>query len=146
MSCASLYTPQLRSRGFRMTSQRMAILHVLHHAGTHLSPGEIYRQAQRELPDLTEPTVYRTLDFLAENGLVRPSPSGSRHVRYQIAREDHHHVVCRICGSEIEIEHRILASLYRTLESTSGYVRIDSHITFIGVCPKCQGKSLSEME
>jgi len=116
----------------------MAILHVLHHAGTHLSPSEIYQQARRELPGLTEPTVYRTLDFLAENGLVRPSQSGSRHTRYQIAKGDHHHVICRVCGSEIEVEHQLLESLYRQLESASGYVRIDSHITFFGVCPQCQ--------
>jgi len=120
----------------------MAILHVLHHAGTHLSPSEIYQQARRELPGLTEPTVYRTLDFLAENGLVRSSQSGSRHVRYQIAKDDHHHVICRVCGGEIEVEHQLLESLYRQLESASGYVRIDSHITFFGVCPQCQKTNL----
>src|SRR5215216_3404081 len=137
MSCASEYAPQLRARGYRMTPQRMAILHVLHHAGTHLSPGEIYKQARRDLPTLTEATVYRTLDFLAKNGLVRPSHSGSRHMTYQIAGNDHHHVVCRVCGSEIEVKHRLLEDLVRKLESASGYVRIDSHITFFGVCPDC---------
>ena len=71
MSCASEYTPQLRARGFRMTSQRLAILHVLHHEGRHLSQAEIYKQARRQLAGLTEPTVYRTLEFLAQNGLVR---------------------------------------------------------------------------
>jgi len=138
MSCASEYTPQLRARGFRMTSQRLAILHVLHHEGTHLSPAEIYKQARRQLPGLTEPTVYRTLEFLAQNGLVRPSHSGNGHLTYQIAGEDHHHVVCRVCGSEMEIQHVLLEDLYRKLESTSGYLRIDSHVTFFGVCPKCQ--------
>lgn len=137
MSCASEYAPQLRSRGFRMTSQRMTILHVLRHAGTHLSPAEIYKQARHELPGLTEPTVYRTLEFLAENGLVRPSHSRNGHFTYQIAGEDHHHVICHVCRSEIEVEHALLESLYRKLESTSGYVRIDSHLTFFGICPNC---------
>ncbi|MCI0550372.1 MAG: transcriptional repressor [Anaerolineae bacterium] len=138
MSCSSDYAAELRARGFRMTSQRMAILHVLHHEGTHLSPAEVYKQAKKELPGLTEPTVYRTLEFLAANGLVRPSHSHNGHRTYQIASDDHHHVVCRICGSEIEVEHHLLESLYRKLESTSGYLRIDSHVTFFGVCPKCQ--------
>lgn len=120
-----------------MTPQRMAILHVLHHTGTHLSPSEIYKQARQDLPSLTEATVYRTLDFLAENGLVRSSHSGSRHLTYQIAGNDHHHIVCRVCGSEIEVEHKLLEDLVRKLESASGYVRIDSHITFFGVCPDC---------
>jgi Fe2+ or Zn2+ uptake regulation protein len=109
-----------------MTPQRLAILHVLCHAGTHLPPTEIYKQARQELPTLTEPTVYRTLEFLAENGLVHPSHSNNGRLTYQIA------------GDEIEVQHQVLETLYQKLESTSGYVRIDSHVTFFGVCPECQ--------
>lgn len=138
MSCTSEYASQLRARGFRMTSQRMAILHALRHAGTHLSPREVYRQAKQELPSLTEPTVYRTLEFLAENGLARPSQTGNGHLEYEIAGNDHHHIVCRICGDELQVEHALLEQLYHKLESTSSYVRIDSHMTFFGVCPGCQ--------
>jgi Fe2+ or Zn2+ uptake regulation protein len=138
MSCASEYTSQLRASGFRMTSQRLAILHTLRHAGTHLSPREVYKQAKQELPTLTEPTVYRTLEFLAENGLARPSQTGNGHLMYEIAGNDHHHIVCRLCGDEIEVEHAVLEHLYRNLESISGYIRIDSHMTFFGVCPSCQ--------
>ena len=138
MSCTSEYAPQLRARGFRMTAQRMAILHALRHAGTHLSPREVYRQAKQELPGLTEPTVYRTLEFLAENGFARPSQTGNGHFVYEIAGNDHHHIVCRICGNEMQVEHTLLEQLYQRLESTSGFVRIDSHMTFFGVCPGCQ--------
>lgn len=138
MSCASEYAPQLRARGYRMTPQRMAILHVLRHEATHLSPAEVYKKARRELPGLTEPTVYRTLEFLADNALVRPSYSSSGHLAYEIAGNEHHHIVCRNCGGEIEVEHTPLESLYRLLETTSGYRSIDSHVTFFGVCPKCQ--------
>jgi Fe2+ or Zn2+ uptake regulation protein len=121
-----------------MTPQRMAILHVLRHEATHLSPAEVYKKARRELPGLTEPTVYRTLEFLADNALVRPSYSSSGHLAYEIAGNEHHHIVCRNCGGEIEVEHTLLESLYRLLETTSGYRSIDSHVTFFGVCPKCQ--------
>lgn len=138
MSCSSDYAPQLRARGFRMTLQRLAILHVLRHAGTHLSPVEIHKRALRELPGLTEPTVYRTLEFLAENGLVRSSHSASGHLTYEIAEREHHHIACRVCGNEIEVEHALLESLYQKLESASGFKRIDSHVTFFGVCPQCQ--------
>ena len=138
MTCASEYAAQLRARGFRMTSQRVAILHTLRHAGTHLSPRQVYKQAKQELPGLTEPTVYRTLEFLAENGLARASQTGNGHLMYEIAGSDHHHIVCRMCGDELEVQHSLLEQLYQKLESTSGYVRIDSHMTFFGVCPSCQ--------
>ena len=141
MSCSSLYATELRARGYRMTPQRMSILHILHHSGKHLSPNEIYRKAIEELPGLTEPTVYRTLEFLAENELVHISHSVSGHLTYQIVGESHDHIVCRSCGSEIEVEHRMLENLYRKLESSTGYVRINSHVTFFGMCPKCQRKN-----
>lgn len=144
MSCGSEYIPRLRERGFRVTSQRMAILHVLHHAGKHMSPRQVFRLASEELPGLTEPTVYRTLELLAENGLVQAAYARGGHSKYQIAGEQHHHLVCRVCGGEMEVDHRMLKRLYRSLESSSGYRRINSHLTFVGVCPKCQKTTNSE--
>lgn len=138
MSCANEYTPQLRARGYRMTSQRLAILHVLQHTNKHLLPVEIYEQARHKLPTLTETTVYRTLEFLAENGLVRPALTSSGHLAYEIARHEHHHLVCRNCGNEMEVEHELLRSMYETIESESGYKLTDSHLTFFGLCPDCR--------
>ena len=138
MTCGTQYTQQLRERGFRMTPQRLAILHVLHHSGEHLSPSEVYERARNDLPGLTEPTVYRTLEFLSQNGLARSAHTGSGHLVYEIAKTDHHHLICRKCGCEVQIEHTMLEALYTELESSSGFRFIDSHVTFFGLCPECQ--------
>lgn len=139
MSCSEEYTPQLRARGYRMTPQRHAILHVLCHSGNHLSPRQVYEGALKELPDLTEPTVYRTLEFLAENGLAHPAYMENGHLGYQIATDqDHHHLVCRTCGDEMEVDHTLIKSMYQKLESASGYKLTDSHVTFFGLCADCQ--------
>lgn len=138
MSCTDEYIPQLRARGYRMTPQRLAILHVLHHTGAHLSPVEVHQQASRKLPSLTETTVYRTLEFLAKNGLARPALTGNGHLVYEIARHEHHHIVCDACGMEIEVEHERIKRMYAALESTSGYRLTGSHLTFFGLCPNCQ--------
>jgi Fe2+ or Zn2+ uptake regulation protein len=138
MTCSADYAPQLRARGYRMTPQRMVILHVIHHSGKHLSPTDIYKEARKELPGITETTVYRTLEFLAQNGLVRSAYMGSGHLVYEIARHAHHHLKCRACGNEVEVEHSLLETLYHQLESASGYQLTDSHVTFFGLCPNCQ--------
>ena len=138
MTCADQYSPQLRARGFRMTPQRMAILHVLHHEGTHLSPTEVFARAKEAIPGLTEATVYRTLEFLAQNGLARPAHMGSGKLVYEIASQDHHHLICRKCSGEIQIDHTPLERVYAELESSSGFRFIDSHVTFFGLCPECQ--------
>ena len=138
MSCADQYTPQLRARGFRMTPQRMAILHVLHHEGTHLSPTEVFARAKEAIPGLTEATVYRTLEFLTQNGLAHPAHIGSGKLVYEIASQDHHHLICRKCGGEVQIDHAPLEKVYVELEANSGFRFIDSHVTFFGLCPNCQ--------
>ena len=138
MTCAVDYAPDLRARGYRMTPQRMAILHVLHHSGEHLSPAEVYEQAHKELNGLTETTVYRTLEFLAENGLARPTHIGNGHLVYEIARHEHDHLICRNCGKALEVEHSLLKNMYQKLESTSGYKLTDSHVTFFGLCSDCR--------
>jgi Fe2+ or Zn2+ uptake regulation protein len=138
MTCGNQYTPQLRARGFRMTPQRLAILHTLHHADGHLSPTEVFERASSDLPGLTEPTVYRTLEFLAENGLACSAHTGGGHLVYEIAKADHHHLICRKCGGEVEIDHALLEPIYSELEAQSGFRFIDNHVTFFGLCPECQ--------
>jgi len=138
MTCGSEYAPGLRARGFRMTPQRMAIMHVLIHSGTHLSPTEIYKKAHRDAPSLTEPTVYRTLEFLAKNGLAISSQVGNGRLVYEIAGRNHHHLICQLCGRNFEVEPEALKPMIRQLEKSSGYRFINSHVTFFGICPKCQ--------
>jgi len=138
MSCGSAYAPQLHSRGYRVTSQRLAILHVLRHSRTHLSPTEVYELARRELPGLTEPTVYRTLEFLSDNRLIQSAQTRGGHLVYQITASQHHHVICRICGRTLEVEHKLLEKMYQGLEAATGYIINDDHATFFGLCPKCQ--------
>jgi Fur family ferric uptake transcriptional regulator len=138
MSCVNEFAPQFRAQGFRMTPQRMAILHVLRHAGGHLTPAQVYEQARADLPGLTEPTVYRTLEFLTENGFVLAARMGNGRTVYELAADNHHHLICRNCGSSMQIAHAPLEDLYHKLESSTGYRLDSSHVTLFGLCPDCQ--------
>ena len=138
MSCASEYAPQLRAQGLRMTSQRMAILHVLRHSGGHLSPMQVYEKSRKDLPGITEPTVYRTLEQLSEKGFVLAAHIGNGKIVYELAEDNHHHLICRNCGRTIEVEHAPLGRLYRQLESSTGFKLDSSHVTLFGLCPDCQ--------
>ena len=142
MTCSMKYAPQLHAQGLRMTPQRLAILHALHHTGGHLSPTQVFEMARKEYPSLTEPTVYRTLDELAEKRFLLAAHVGNGKMVYELAEDhNHHHLICRECHAEIKIEHTRLEKLFNGLESSSGYRLIDSHVTFFGICPKCQKSS-----
>lgn len=132
------YITQLQARGYRMTPQRLAILRILDESACHLTPVEIYQQAQEQLPGITEATVYRTLSFLAEQGLLLAAHVGSGQMVYEIAERAHHHLICRECRETQEIGHDQLEALYEQFLADTGY-QIDSmHVTFFGLCPNCQ--------
>jgi len=140
MTCTMHRTQELRQRGFRMTPQRQAILQLLHDANGHLSPVDIFNQASQSIPGLTEATVYRTLEFLAQNEMIHSALNASGHLVYEIAGHEHHHLVCQNCNISIEIEHAVLQKLYEQLEADSGFQLNTSHMTFFGLCPNCQNK------
>ena len=141
MTCGEQLSAPLRKRGYRLTSQRMTILHILHHDGGHLTPSQVYDRARQTLPGITEPTVYRTLEFLADNHLALAAHVGSGKLVYEIAGRDHHHLICRNCGRSVEMGHGELQRVYRRMEKSTGYGMITSHSTFFGLCPGCQKAS-----
>jgi Fe2+ or Zn2+ uptake regulation protein len=130
---------QLRSLGFRMTPQRLVILQLLQEADCHLTPTEIYRLGADQLPGLTETTVYRTLAFLVDQGLVMASYTGRGQLEYEFAGRLHHHLICKGCHRSREIDHQPLADLYHCLQDATGYQVDSMHVTFFGLCPSCKG-------
>lgn len=138
MSCVSDFIPLFRQKGFRMTSQRMAILHVLRHADGHLSPTQIYKLSRQEAPGLTEPTVYRTLEFLARNGFALAAHTANGRLVYELAGQGHNHLVCRRCGGTLQVPEAQLGRLYRQLEASTGYKLDSNHLTLMGLCSECQ--------
>jgi len=138
LSCIAKHSQTLRERGYRMTPQRLSILQALHEGG-HLSPGQIYERTRTT--GMTETTVYRTLEFLAENGVVHSTQNSGGHLTYELGGHDHHHLVCRACGAQMDLAPESLQAAISQLELQTGY-RIDAgHLTFFGLCPECLSKS-----
>ena len=127
----------LRKEGYRLTPQRLLILQILEEQGGHLSPAEIYEQAVKRMPGLTEATVYRTLDFLALKGLAMVAHIGGGRLVYETTRHNHHHLICRTCGHTIEIEHDLLEAVYAQFNERTGFQIDCCHVTFFGLCPAC---------
>jgi Fur family ferric uptake transcriptional regulator len=125
----------LRARGFRMTPQRLAILQALHEVG-HLSPAQIYQRVRQT--GMTEATVYRTLEFLSENGVVLVADRGNGHLAYELAAATHHHVVCRDCGAQLDVEPELVRDVLERIESRTGFRLNAAHLTFFGLCPHCR--------
>jgi Fe2+ or Zn2+ uptake regulation protein len=102
----------------------------------------VYQAARRRDTTLNPATVYRTLAWLADAGLVGSrhlEPHGDRCEHYEpTRRSEHHHFVCTQCGRAIEFA---APAIERTKhEFARRYdVRIDTaSLTLHGVCRACR--------
>lgn len=89
----------------RKTLQRDVILTVVAEADGPLSPMEILATASERLPGLGLATVYRTVKFGVESGVLRAVELPTGPTRYEPSdREHHHHFECRSCHHVYDIE------------------------------------------
>jgi len=130
----------LRSKGFRMTPQRMMVLEAVEASEDHISAEEIFRQAHAKYPYLNISTVYRTLEMLKEQGLVAESDlGGGRLVYHPVGKAHHHHLVCRKCGSVQDVDEAVFDRLSLEMKRQYGFEAVLEHMAIFGTCKKCKG-------
>ncbi|MFC1921539.1 Fur family transcriptional regulator [Chloroflexota bacterium] len=131
---------KLRKNGYKLTPQRRAVIKIITSAKGHLTPATICEKIHRVHPDIGLVTIYRTLDLLAELGLVCELHTDGKHRSYTtgITQRHHHHLICSGCGTVVDFAGRHLEKLERSLSRESGF-RIDDHLLeFVGLCRTCQ--------
>jgi Fur family transcriptional regulator, peroxide stress response regulator len=85
---------RLEAAGIKPTHQRLVILQELVDANAHLSAEMVYERLRAQNPSLSLGTVYRTLDILADSGLIRRVSTDHGLKRFDANLSDHHHLVC----------------------------------------------------
>lgn len=130
----------LRRAEYRLTQPRLAVLQVLEENDEGLSPEEVHQRAKGIYASLGLVTVYRTLDLLAELGLVRRVHSERGCHSYASAGIDRHYLVCQGCRRVIEFPCEGLDGLIESVRQQTGYTITDHLLELSGLCPDCQKK------
>jgi len=129
----------LRKQGYRLTPQRLMVLEVVKRSGKHVTAEDVHAAVVPQHPYINIATIYRTLQWLQEVGLVAPLASGTGPLRYEYVRgETHHHLVCQDCGYEEEIGDDILAALKSQLQARYAFSAQLHHLAIPGRCAACQ--------
>ncbi|WP_406362241.1 Fur family transcriptional regulator [Streptomyces sp. NBC_00715] len=127
----------LRDRGLRVTSNRLQTLELLSRSGAHLSSAEVHNALRRMGERVDPATVYRSLEALAEVGLVH-AIEGPGPKRYGEGSEPHHHAVCHECGTMKDIPLEGLAGVARHIEELTGLrPDVGGAMLFHGLCGIC---------
>ncbi len=133
---------RLHEKEYKLTPQRRVVMKAfLNHSEDHLSADEVYNLVKQDHPEIGLATIYRTLDLLAEIGILQKLDFGDGRGRYELTggREEHHHhhLICLSCGKVIGVEDDLLESLEALISRKTGFRIIDHDVKFYGHCRDC---------
>ena len=133
----------LRSEGFKVTPQRIAIYQALTGHHNHPTAELIYQSLRAEHPSMSLATVYKTVEILRQIGLVQFLNAGEDSFRYDARVDAHSHVQCTECKrvDDIEIEE---TSLLKNIDASTEYKLTKHQFYFYGICPGCQQTQLNK--
>jgi Fe2+ or Zn2+ uptake regulation protein len=127
----------LRARGQRVTAQRLAIRHALARLDRHASAEEVHAEVATRLSGVSMPTVYATLDLLAELGIARKVHPGEGPVLYDPRIDEHHHLACRRCGRVEDVEGAVVATEALDNARRAGFAPAQVDVVIGGLCRDC---------
>ncbi|HRL14082.1 MAG TPA: Fur family transcriptional regulator [Aggregatilineales bacterium] len=133
------YQEIIRAAGHRVTPQRELILDAVCESGGHTTLGQIFARVRQSDPSIDRSTLYRTLKLFVELGLVVSADTGGGETLYEIAGlRRHHHLVCRVCGQEQEIDHAVVARMFEQVFQQYAFTADTDHLVLFGICAHCR--------
>ena len=131
----------LRGAALRVTRPRLAVLNAVH-AHPHADTDSIIRAARRDLPEVSHQAVYDVLRALTDAGLVRRIQPAASVARYEArVGDNHHHVVCRSCGTIADVDCAIGTAPCLTMSDDHGFSVDEAEVIYWGRCPDCTATS-----
>ncbi len=88
---------KLSERGIKITPQRIAILEAVYKSNNHPSAEDIIEYIKDSNPNIAKGTVYKVLETLVLNDLIRKVKTDKDIMRYDGIVENHHHLYCSKC-------------------------------------------------
>jgi Fur family transcriptional regulator, peroxide stress response regulator len=134
---------EIQGGGRALTPQREVVLRVVRESAEHLTAAEIYAAARRLRPSLSYATVYNSLRYLKEAGLLREITFGNGASRYDRETERHDHALCTRCGKLLDFDLAETTQLLQLAARRSRFRPESIHLTLLGICPDCDAPKQS---
>ena len=144
----AIFEAFLNSHGFRMTRPRQAIFQVVFALHTHIDADKLTAYLEVKGLKVSRASVYRTLELLAQAGLVKRVRWGSGKCLYEHIHtgEHHDHLVCDICGKIIEFYSEEMETLQASICSAHSFEPRTHTMSIHGICAECQKKTSKKVK
>ena len=125
-------------KSIRHSKQRDRIIEILKQTKTHPTATWIYNELKDEFAGLSLGTVYRNLNILIEQGLVKKIDFGSTFDRFEAHIQPHYHFICENCNAIIDLDVPVDDALNTKIAGATGLTPSSHRIEFFGICNDCK--------
>jgi len=127
----------LRQRGIQVTAQRLAVLRAV--AGEpHITVDGVARVVRAEIGAISLQSVYDALAVLVAGGLLRRIQPAGLPARFENrVGDNHHHLICRICGRLVDVDCAVGSAPCLMASDDRGYEIDEAEVAYWGRCPDC---------
>jgi len=136
MENIELLIKALKKEGLRFTEQRKSIWDEITSSEDDREAEDIFLALRKKNINVSRATVYRTIDVLVKNNLVRKLDIGDAPSKYENKIDSHHHdhMICLETGDIIEFYNEELENLQDEIAKKHGY-KVIKHVHQLFVKP-----------
>jgi len=120
-----------------LTKQRHSVLSVIRGSDKHLTANEVFEDARRLLPGISFATVYNSLRYLKNEGLIGEIRLGTDANLYDRKLTRHDHAICGGCGKLVDFELPLPDGLLKEAAKRSKFKGASIELTLRGLCSEC---------
>lgn len=120
-----------------LTKQREVVLQVIREELEHLTANEVFDKAKQILPSISFATVYNSLRYLKDSGLIAEISFGNGASRFDSMTSRHDHAICTKCGKLVDMELELPAEIVNQAAEFSKFKPESLELTLRGLCPDC---------
>ena len=128
----------LQDADLKATGARLAVLSFLTHSMKPLTAEEIFDHIRDEHDAADKATIYRILDTFSHKGITTRLEFGEGKFRYELAGDDHHHLICESCGEMEDISDCNISDLEQEIATKKKFLVTRHSLEFYGLCSVCQ--------
>jgi Fe2+ or Zn2+ uptake regulation protein len=133
------YPDRLRDAGLRVTASRVAVLQVLTEATDHPRVDQVIERVRGAGVPISTQAAYDVCEALRAAALAQRIEIAGGPARYEArVGDNHHHLVCRRCGTVVDVDCAVGAAPCLTPSELEGFAIEQSEVTHWGLCPTCQ--------
>ncbi len=120
-----------------ITKRQKQLLHELNKCADELSGQELYRSLHEGDFSMGLTTVYRNLQALVKQGLVRSRHLPTGEVLYAPVERDIHHLTCVSCGETTRLEGCPVKTMNLPKKTSNEFELLFHTLEYFGLCQIC---------